>query len=60
MRAPSWCTRVVPIGEQRGKVVVVITVAAVATGPPHPAFSHLFGFAQGRLSPAAAGDGVLA
>ena len=36
MRAPSWRTRVVPIGEQRGKVVVVTAVAGFATGPPHP------------------------
>jgi len=34
MRAPSWCTRVVRIEEQRGKVLVVITVAGFAKGLP--------------------------
>ena len=46
MRAPSWYTQVVWIGARCRKVVVVIATAGVATGRPHPAFSHLLPLRQ--------------
>ena len=46
MRAPSWSTQVVRMRGQRGKVIVAITVAELATGRPHPAFSHLLPLRQ--------------